>query len=139
MLVLSPELVKFGSAAWTDVTLVAVDRETTRPAPEWGDLGPHVTFVDAPERRTTIRIIRRLLRDDLGAPRPGDSAEVVFYTSPAAADALRKRVRAAAVVTTVAYELSKARGALQTITMICVSSDGAAEPVIVEDAPDGGV
>ena len=58
MLVLNPPLVKFAAATWTDVTVVMVDRLSDRTVVERGDLGPHVTFADAPEQRVVIRVTR---------------------------------------------------------------------------------
>ena len=94
MLLLNPQSVKFGAAVWLDVTAVIVDRDTERAAVEWSDLGPHVVYADAPEQRITVRVTRRLVRDTIASPRPGDSAELVAYAAPTAGDAQRRRIRA---------------------------------------------
>ena len=137
MLLLNPQSVKFGSAVWSDVTAVLVDRAPEREVVEWSDSGPHAVFADVPEQRVSVRVTRRLIRDAAAAPRPGDSAELDVYTSPSAGDALRQRLRATCVVTGVSHELSAQRGAIQTIMLIAISSDGATDPIVVEDASDG--
>jgi hypothetical protein len=136
MLLLNPHSVKFGSARWDDVAALAVDRGASRLNLEWSDSGPHVVFADVPEERLTIRVTRRLQREATFGPRPGDAGELVAYTSPTAADASRRRVRIESVVTAVSHEIS-AKAALQTVTLVGVSSNGAVDPVVIEDAADG--
>ncbi|MGE3107528.1 MAG: hypothetical protein AB7G11_00965 [Phycisphaerales bacterium] len=139
MLVLNPPLVKFDTLVWTDVTLVMVDRHGDKVVLERGDLGPHVIFADVPERRIAIRVTREMLRDDVGSPKPGQQGDLVFYTAPGAADGLRRRVRATCVITGVTHEVGRLRGALQSILLVAISSDGAADPIAIEDASDGVV
>ncbi|MBX3405373.1 MAG: hypothetical protein KF869_01310 [Phycisphaeraceae bacterium] len=131
MLVLAPQLVRFDSLEWTDVSLIAIDRTAARQALEWSDLGPHPTFADVPEQRTTIRIIRQLDRGDLAAPAPGRAGELVFDVSPAATEAGRRTHTAQCVVLSIRHELSagpKGHAAVQTIELIALSGDGAADP-----------
>lgn len=139
MLVLNPAMVKFDNANWPDATTVLVDRVPDKVVVERGDVGPHVTMADVPEQRVTIRVTRELVRDDVGTPKPSQQGELVFYTSPASSDGLRRRVRATCVVVSVTHEVGRSRGGIQTITLIAVSSDGAAEPIVIEDASDGVV
>ncbi len=137
MLVLNPPLVKFGSVTWTDVTVVQVDRTGDKVVVERGDLGPHVTLADVPEQRIVMRVTRELARDDVGTPKPSQQGELVLYTAPSASDGLRRRVRASCVITAVLHEVGRVRGAVQSITLIALSSDGIADPVTIEDASDG--
>jgi hypothetical protein len=137
MLVLNPASVKFGAAAWYDVTDVSVDRAAARTLVEWTDTGPHAVFADVPEERVTIRVSRRLLRDTAFALRPGDAAELVVYTSATAGDAARRRLRASCVVTAVSHDVSTRNGAVQTVTLVAVSSNGSSDPLVIEDASDG--
>lgn len=139
MLLLNPQAVKFGVALWPDVVAVLVDRTPELQVVEWSDTGPHAVFADVPEQRVTLRVSRRLLRDTPVSPRPGDSAELVAYSSPTAGDALRQRLRAACVVTHVTHEFSTQRGAIQTVTLVALSADGATDPIAIEDASDGVV
>lgn len=134
MLILNPRLVKFGPSVWSDVTLIAIDRDASRLALEWSDLGPHPVFADAPEQRLTIRVVQEIARDDLDTPRPGDQATLVFYTSPTGADARRRKVTVTAVVTGVSHELSLTRGTQRRTTLTALSPTGAADPVIIADA-----
>ena len=127
MLILSPQLVRFDTLEWTDVSLIAIDRTAAREAVEWSDLGPHPTFADVPEQRTTIRIIRQLDRGDLNAPAPGRAGELVFDVSPAATEAGKRTHTAQCVVLGVRHELSagpKGHAAMQTIELVALSGDG---------------
>jgi hypothetical protein len=139
MLLLNPETVRFGAALWPDVAALHIDRASERLVVEWSDAGPFPTFADVPEQRVTVQVTRRLVRDALLTPRPGEIAELAACTAPTAGDALRRRIRALCVVTHVAHELSAQRGALQVISFVAISADGAADPVISEDASDAVV
>lgn len=132
MLALNPSLVKFGDQPWPDVSLIAIDRVTTRPALEWTDRGPHPAFADAPEQRVDVRIVCSLARDDIGAPRPGDRATLVFHTSPGA-DSSRVRVSLTGIVLSVRHEIT-GKAAVRTVQLVALSSDGAADPVSITDA-----
>ena len=133
MLILNPRNVRFGSTTWPDVTLVAIDRDAARLALEWSDLGPHPVFADAPEQRLTIRIIQDAPSDDIDAPRPGDHDTLTLYTSPTAADARRRKLTAAAVITSITHELSQTRPHQRRITLTALSADGATAPITVSD------
>lgn len=144
MLVLNPSLVKFGATSWADVTSVQIDRSADKVVVERGDFGPHITLADVPEQRIAVRVTRELLRDDISTPKPSQQAELVLYTSPSASDGLRRRVRVTCVVTGVLHEFvgvrgARQRGAVQIISLIGVSSDGAIDPIVIEDATDGVV
>lgn len=134
MLILNPSRVLFAGAAWEDVTLVAVERTASRVVREWGDAGPHVVLADAPEQRVDVRVERSLVRDGPDGPRPGDSGELSFCTSPTGSEAGRVRVRAVCVVLSSRYELSGKRGAVRVVELAAVSADGAADPVQVSAA-----
>jgi len=137
MIILNPSTVRFGAHAWVDVTSIIVDRTADRMVIERGDLGPHITLTDVPEQRITIRLSRQIARDEHSSPRPSDQEELVFCTAPAASDGARRRVRATCVVVSLAHELSRQRGAIQHVTLVALSSDGAADPITIEDASDG--
>lgn len=134
MLILNPSRVRFAGAAWEDVTRVAVDRAATRKVVEWGDAGPHVVLADVPEQTVTITVERQLARDGFDAPRPGESGELTLYASPVGSEAGRVRVRATCVVLAVTHELSARKGALRVVELIAVSTDGAADPVVITAA-----
>lgn len=134
MLLLTPRAVRFGEATWEDVSAVVVDRASRRSVVEWSDLGPHAVLADVPEQEVTVRVVQSLTRDAPDAPRPGDAGQLSFDTSPAGTDTGRRRVSAQAVVLGVRHELSVKGGATRTVTLVAVSPDGAADPVIVEAA-----
>lgn len=136
MLVLAPQRVRFDLTEWTDVSLIAVDRAATREAVEWMDLGPHPTFADVPEQRTTVRVVRRLDRGDLAAPTPGQAGTLAFEVSPAATETGRRTHSAPCVVLGVRHELgigAKGPTATQTIELVALSTDGAADPFAVSE------
>lgn len=132
MLLMNPEVVRFGTYVWEDVETLAVDRQADRSIVEHDDVGPHAVFADVPEQTVRIRIVRRLSRDDIEAPVPGEKEDLVFYTSPAGTDTGRKRMTTTAVVLGVKHDLSPA-AARQVVTLVAVSASGDAEPVTVEE------
>ncbi|MCC6659578.1 MAG: hypothetical protein IT437_01700 [Phycisphaerales bacterium] len=134
MLILNPRAVKFGPAVWDEVLAVAVDRHASRIIRQHGDLGPHTMIVDVPGQEVRIRIVRSISRDDIDVPRPGDLGTLTLYTAPAGNELRRRRVSCTAVVTGVAHELTATR-ATRTVTLEAVSSDGAADPIAIADAP----
>lgn len=134
MLILNPRAVRFGGAVWEEVAAVVVDRQAKRAVTEWSDLGPQAVLVDAPEQLVTVRVVQRVARDDIGTPVPGESGELTFATAPAGGDTPRRRVVVQCVVTDVTHELSIKNGAVRTVKLIAVSSDGVADPVSVESA-----
>lgn len=137
MLVLNPRLVKFGSAVWEGVLAITIDRAAHKQVLEWSDLGPHAVLADVPEERIDLTVVRELVRDDLAGPRPSEQAELVFYTSPTASDAARKKVSVQAVVVAVTHELSLKKGAVRTIRLIAVSSTGGTDPITIGDGAAG--
>ena len=134
MLILNPRQATFAGTPWPNITLIAIDRKSTRLALAWSDNGPHPTFADAPEQQTLIQVVMDVEREDLGAPRPGDQGELTFVTSPTASDASRRRLTTTAVVTNVTNELSLKRGSIRTISLIALSPDGADDPIAISDA-----
>lgn len=144
---LNPQVVRFDDLVFEDATSVEVDRTAARLAEDWSDLGPHAGFVDVPELRTVVRITRRLGPDGPGSvpgPLPGRLGELTFYTSPTWSDAGQKRVRIRCVVTQVVHRLRPPTGRStartdpapeQIITLIGESSDGAQDPITVDDPP----
>ena len=137
MLIVNPDVVRFEAVVWEDVGAVVVDRAASRVVEEWTDFGPHAGLVDAAEIRTTVRVVRRLLSGDAGAPVLGTLGELAFYTATGGSDAARRRVRVRCVLTSVKTELpgvDQARGqAMQTLSFIAASTDGATDPLVVED------
>lgn len=134
MLLLSPRTVMFGETSWQNVTLVAIDRLTTRAALDYSDFGPHPIFADAPEQTTRIKVIQELGADDLGAPRPGETGTLTLFTSPTATNRPRTKLSTLASVESVTHEVSLKRGTHRTITLIALSPDGATDPITTESS-----
>jgi hypothetical protein len=136
MLILNPRQVTFANENLPNVTLIAIDRTSTRLAVSWTDNGPHPTFADAPEQQVDIKVVMDVESEDVDVPRPGELATLTFVTSPTASDASRRHVSMTAVVIGVSHELSLKRGAVRTVDLIAISTDGAADPISVTDATD---
>ncbi|MBX3359693.1 MAG: hypothetical protein KF745_14835 [Phycisphaeraceae bacterium] len=134
MIILNPSSVTFAGRTLADTDAVLLDRTATRLAEEWSDSGPYCVLADVPEQRVQIRIVRRILRDDLAPPIPGEQGALSLVTSPNASDASRRRLAATAVVTAVSHQVS-AKAATQTITLLVLSATGAADPVSISAAP----
>jgi len=135
MLVLNPRRVTFGAATWGNVSSVSIGRTSSKLLAEWSDAGPHVVLVDAPEQLVTVRVVQEMLADDMDTPRPGEAGELAFTTGQNSSDAATREVTIdQAVVRSVSYETSTGRGSRRSIELIAVSSDGATDPVNVDDA-----
>jgi hypothetical protein len=134
LLLLSPRTVTFGASLWSNVALVAIDREASRPLLDYTDQGPHPTFADAPEQTTRIKVVQELASEDLGSPRPGEVALLELFTSPTSTNRPRTRLSASACIEAVTHEVSLKRGPLRTITLIALSPDGATDPITTEGA-----
>lgn len=137
MLVLNPRLVKFGAEVWEGVVSVAVDRAAHKHVLEWTDAGPHAVMADVPEQRVGVTLVQELTRESLVAPRPGDQAELVLFTSPVSSEASRRKVSMQAVVLRTTHDLSQKKGALRTIELVAVSSAGGSDPITVTEAGAG--
>ena len=145
MLALNPDVVRFEQWVWEDVAAAAISRAASKRVEDWGDLGPHSAFVDAPELRTTVRVTRRMSGDDGELPVVGTLGTLVFYVTPGATDALRRRVQVRCVLTSVRTEVTGVRpgrrtqgpgvdGGIQTLTFVAVSVNGQADPLSISHA-----
>ncbi len=129
MIVLRPDVVRFGDVVWEKVARVSVDRLSSQTIDEFDDLGPHVVFVDVGRQRAVIRVSQEIDGDDFGGPIPGELEELSFVGS-AGSDADRVKVKADAVVESVLNKVSD-YGSTRVITLIAVSSDGSVDPITV--------
>lgn len=139
MLVLHPQLVKFGAVKLENVAAFAISRVAVRPVLEStddGGGGPYAVFADVPEQRVTAVVRQTLTREDLTDVRPGDSATLVVYTAPAGSDGSRRKISVTAVVIDAVAELKAGAtpGASRVVTFALVSSSGSGDPVTVADA-----
>lgn len=131
MLILNPDRVRFGDIAWHDVLSIAAEAAPERAVVEWSDLGPHAAFADVPEVRTTLKVSRSPQADDLASVKPGQRGVLEFFTSPGA-DARRVRIEADCIIERTSCQFITGKGAVQTITLIALSPDGAADPLTIE-------
>lgn len=134
MLVLNPSSVMFAGAAWPNVTLVTVSRSPQKQVTEWSDAGPHVVLADVPEQLVKVRVESEVRDGDANGPSPGAGGTLTVTTSPNGSDAGRRVISMYAVVAAASYEVSLKRGAVRTVDLVAVSSDGAADPITVADA-----
>lgn len=136
MLLLRPTDVRFDGLNWTNVLALAVSRTPEREVVAWNDLGPHPTFADVPERRTTLTIVRAIASDELADPELGRQGTLTFTLTRSASDASLRRAAALCVVTSVKYDLAGAGTPRQTITLIALApsaSSGAGEPIVITE------
>lgn len=138
VLILNPQSVVFGSATLERVSFVVIERVGARVVVEWGDGGPQVVFADVPEQRVNAKVVQDMDVAAVDGPRPGNSGELTFVASMSGADGGTKTVSATAVVTGVQYEIGRSTAgtgvpprATRTLNFVLVSSDGAADPVMV--------
>jgi hypothetical protein len=132
MVVLRPDRVRFGNAEWEGVRRVSFDRFATRAIEEWGDDGPQLVFADVSRVRVKARIVQEFETTDLESPMPGAMEELRIELS-SGSDVGRKVLEAQAVVQSVSYAAGGSRSE-RTITLVCVSSAGDADPVSVSNA-----
>ena len=133
MLFLFPKEAGFGSATWSNVTSVAIERKAEKSFLEFADGGSHVVLADVPEQRVSVTVIQELLSDDMDEPSPGEQGLLSFETAPNASGAGRKRVSMTAVVLGVDYQVSRKAGSVRRVDLVAVSADGVADPVGVVD------
>ena len=133
MLLLSPEIVRFDSFAWDDVSTLAVDRLPKRLIEDHSDLGPFATFVDVPEQSIQIRVQRKITADDLDDPPLGISGQLTFYIAPPGADLARARIAISCVLTSIRSELPAAKQATRTLTFHA-TSNGTTNPITITPA-----
>ncbi len=134
MLILNPGNVKFGSSTWEDVGVLAVNRKATEEIVEWNASGPHAAFADVARQRVEIVVRHALSRGALDGPRPGDRATLVWFTSPTASDAGRRKATADVVVLAVKHECTVGKAATREVSVLALSTDGAADPITLADA-----
>lgn len=130
MIWLNPMGVTLGGQSLSEVESVLVDEQSQRLVVEHSDDGPHAVFADVPERRVVVKILRRVIGNEVAVPRPGDLGVLSFRSAPTGASASGVAVSATVVVTDVKHEIDRKRGAWQTVLAVAVSSDGAVHPVV---------
>ncbi|GEM_PF-351577 len=143
MIVLNPQRVQFGTALLEGVTWVALDREGTRLVREWSDEGPHLRFIDVPEQLVTVQVVQELVLEDLATPfvgagfangpGVGTQATLTFVTCLNATDRSRRRITLTGVLVSMAHSVSRRR-ATRTLVFQAITTDGAADPVVLSDA-----
>jgi len=129
MLIVNPDEVVFAGQALDEVRQIVVDRRGVREVVEFGDLGPHAVFCDIPEVRVEVRVRRELLHSVTGGPVPGDMGDLLVRTAPTGGDAIGTTLSCQAVVMRVTHDIRAGGGAIQTITLLAISPDGAGDPL----------
>lgn len=129
MVILNPEVVRFGERTWRSVSSVVVERTAKKVVAEVGDAGPHVVFADVTEQRCTITVTQDLEQSDLDAPGLGELGALQVYTGASASDRGRAALAASAVVIEVKSSVVRGQPSSRRITLLAVSSDGATDPL----------
>lgn len=134
MLILNPGTVKFGTSVWDAVGVLTVNRRAAEEVVEWTAGGPHATFADVARQRVEIVVRHGVSRGDMDGPRPGERAILVWFASPTASDAGRRKANADAVVLSVNHEATLGKATTREVTLLALSTDGATDPITLSDA-----
>jgi len=136
MIWLDPKTVVLGSAPLTEVRQVSVEERAEKLLVEFTDNGPHPAFADVPERRSVVKIRRRVLGNENLGLGVGDERLFEMRTAPSGTDAAGVTVTATVVLTGIWYRVDRHDGAEQTIEAVAVSANGLSDPVAT--VVDGG-
>lgn len=137
MIYLSPRRVTLGSLELSNVSRVTIDRTPDVLAVEHSDVGPHVEFVDVPEQRVTLRIVRRVVEDEAGTIKPGQQHAMTLRSATSTASPSARQVAASVVVTAIEHDYTAKNGLQQTITAIALAGAGGADPITESIVPGG--
>jgi hypothetical protein len=138
MIYLSPRRVTLGTTELTHVSRVTIDRTADLLAVEHSDLGPHVEFVDVPEQRITVRIVRTIVADEAGSIRPGQQHALTLHSAASSAAPEAREVTGVVVVTGVEHDYTLKHGLQQTITAIALAGAGGSDPITEAVVAGGG-
>ena len=133
MLILHPADVTLLGAPLPGVESISVSREAVRFVTERTDAGPHTVFADAPEQAVEITILRAIEGQQPPGPIPGQQGALLFTGALSGADGPARRISATVVVRSARIELSRRKGAGQRIDLLALSTDGAADPITVQE------
>ncbi len=141
MIWLNPETVTLGTAPLTNVVSVSIDRQAHRTVAQYTDFGRYAAFIDVPEQKVTVRILRRITESEATTIRPGDKLTMSVRASAGQSAAAIRKTVATLVILSVETSLNAkgggggggngSGGATQRITAEAISIDGAADPVTV--------
>lgn len=135
MIWLNPRSVTLLGVSLGEVRHVSIDEKAERLIVEFGDSGPHPSFVDVPERRSVIKIRRRVLGNETHGLAIGNTGTFSMRTAPNNSNGPGVTATASVVLSAIGYTIDRSGGAEQIIEALAVSPDGAAAPVTV--AADG--
>lgn len=138
MLLLNPDIVRFESHAWEDVSALAIDRHSKHPIEDHGDQGPFAAFADAPDQSIHIKLQRTLRASDTQDPPLGLSGTLTFYLGTPGTDLDRRKVTITCTLISIKHDLpAGARPITKTLAFMATNPDGEdpvtiAEPTISE-------
>jgi hypothetical protein len=131
VLVIQPEVVRFETEVWEDVSSVSIERSAARLVEAWGERGPHAELVDVAEIRTTVKLTRRLARGEVSRLGLGRQGVLTVHVGPGGTDAGREKVEVRCVLTGIATSAGAGGGGtgagVQVLTFVAngVGVDGA--------------
>lgn len=133
MLVRSPNAVRFGNVYLANVETIVVERSAHKTIEEWTDGGPHAVFVDVPEQRVSVKLVRRL--DTGESPDrvefiPGKDGLLGFFLAGHGGDASPIEVNITCVLTGVRYDAWD-EPTRQVLTFVAYSESATQDPVNV--------
>ena len=139
MMIFNPVAVEFAGAVLAGVESAAINRRAEKMVVAFGDHGPNAVFVDVPERRSGVVLRQRLTTTTAEAPGLGTLGDLRLSATAGGADASAWTVVCRCVLVRVDHEVgaggaARGGGAVRVMEFVCVSADGAADPVTVTPA-----
>jgi hypothetical protein len=136
-MIFNPGAVEFAGSVLGAVESAAINRRAEKVVVGFGDGGPHPAFADVPERRSGVVLRQRLTTSTAEAPGLGTMGDLKMSATASGADASAWSVVCRCVLVRVDHEVGSGRGgggtggAVRVMEFVCVSVDGAADPVTV--------
>ncbi|MFN7374690.1 MAG: hypothetical protein ACK54T_09160 [bacterium] len=132
MLILEPDEVVCVGVRLSGVQSVSVNEEALEVVAEGGDGGPHLTFVDVPLRRVRVDIRQSVPEGDAFAFSVGLEGALLVRWSAGGRGGAAGGINARGVVVSSQYTFDSGKGATRVVSVVCVSDDGSASPVVVQ-------
>ena len=132
MLILEPDEVVIVGVRLSGVQSVSVSEEALEVVAEGGDGGPHLTFVDVPLRRVRVDIRQAVQEDDAFALSAGEEGNLKVRWSAGGRGGAVRGLNARGVIVSSQYTFDSGKAATRVVSVVCVSDDGSASPVVVQ-------
>lgn len=132
MLLLNPELVRFGSASWARPASVIIEQEAARLIAERSYDGPYETLVDVPQVRTIVTVAHEPDAQEAIPDTLGTRDELAVQVAAPGSDARRLRIRVRCVITSVRYRWVSPGKYQRLVTLQGEAAAGDSSPIEVD-------